>query len=665
MPEPVDVPIDAITGRPGDPVAALSALVDFLRPRRGDDDAAPARRFSALLDLLEHDASRASALRAQVQALLSTRQLVGFFADSGVLPLTGFFTELGRIVTDHLLPALPDEQDLRGVLRQVFHERGDWRWLEQLPAEQSARLWWVLSRSADPGELPLHHALDQMLEAVLVLGYRIGGLDVAGEFGTLGSEFASFSARFRGLAGAAQRFVDSQRSTTPEDSKELEVLAAQCAEVLQRAHRTALRRGTSLRMTYTLRRTEQSLQRLLDLAQLIDVARDAAHSAHLGVRMQMLQRWSALVHEALAAESQRRSLSTHLYGGLSMLALRVTDNAAKTGEHYIADTRSAYFGMWRSAMGAGLIIGAMALLKVFAGKVDASPAGQALMYSLIYGGGFVVIYMLHLTVATKQPAMTAQTIAGYLGQAQKGRVADIDRVVDLIAGVVRSQFAAILGNVVVAFPTAMALCVGWAWMFGHAPVDPAKGAVMLADLDIGSWALAHAALAGVFLFLSGVLSGYFDNKASYARIGERIWRLRWLSRLLGSTRASAVGDYVEQHLGGLMGNFLFGCMLGTAGTVGLILGLPIDIRHIAFSSANVGYAWAAFDFALPWQTLAWAVLGVALIGLTNLTVSFALALWMALRARGITRAPVGEMLRRLWLRFRQAPASFFTSSGLP
>ena len=74
---------------------------------------------------------------------------------------------------------------------------------------------------------------------------------------------------------------------------------------------------------------------------------------------------------------------------------------------------------------------------------------------------------------------------------------------------------------------------------------------------------------------------------------------------------------------------------------------------------------AAFDFALPWQTLAWAVLGVALIGLTNLTVSFALALWMALRARGITRAPVGEMLRRLWLRFRQAPASFFTSSGLP
>ncbi|MCK7497160.1 MAG: site-specific recombinase [Comamonadaceae bacterium] len=42
--------------------------------------------------------------------------------------------------------------------------------------------------------------------------------------------------------------------------------------------------------------------------------------------------------------------------------------------------------------------------------------------------------------------------------------------------------------------------------------------------------MPHAAIAGVFLFLSGLISGYFDNKASYARIGERVARLRWLRR---------------------------------------------------------------------------------------------------------------------------------------
>jgi hypothetical protein len=38
---------------------------------------------------------------------------------------------------------------------------------------------------------------------------------------------------------------------------------------------------------------------------------------------------------------------------------------------------------------------------------------------------------------------------------------------------------------------------------------------------------------------------------------------------------------------------------------------------------------------------------------------------MALRARGISRAPIGEMLRRLGRRFRSSPASFFSARGLP
>ena len=83
---------------------------------------------------------------------------------------------------------------------------------------------------------------------------------------------------------------------------------------------------------------------------------------------------------------------------------------------------------------------------------------------------------------------------------------------------------------------------------------------------------------------------YFDNQAAYANIGQRIGRLRWLQLLLGKQRAARAGCYVGDHLGGIMGNFLFGCMLGSTGVIGKMLGLPLDIRHIAFASANVGYA---------------------------------------------------------------------------
>jgi site-specific recombinase len=287
-----------------------------------------------------------------------------------------------------------------------------------------------------------------------------------------------------------------------------------------------------------------------------------------------------------------------------------------------------------------------------------------MLYSLDYGLGFVLIYMLRFTVATKQPAMTAQTIAGYLGDAQSGRVGDLERVVDLIAAVSRSQLAAVLGNVLVALPTAIGLSLLLEQVRGVPTIDLGKGARLLDELNIAGWALPHAALAGVFLFLAGVLSGYFDNLATYARMQVRVARLPWLVSVAGSQRAERIGAYVEEHLGGLMGNFLFGCMLGSAGVIGTILGLPIDIRHVAFAAANLGYALVAFGFALPWQTAAWAALGVAMIGLTNLTVSFALALWMALRARGVALTQSRELAGRIWHRFRSAPSSFVSARGL-
>ena len=106
-----------------------------------------------------------------------------------------------------------------------------------------------------------------------------------------------------------------------------------------------------------------------------------------------------------------------------------------------------------------------------------------------------------------------------------------------------------------------------------------------------------------------------------------------MRRLTGKERALRFGNYLQAHMGGIMGNFLFGCMLGSTGVIGTILGLPLDIRHIAFSSANLGYALVGFDFALPLRAVLWATLGIAAIGLTNLAVRFALALPTALFAR--------------------------------
>ncbi|RLJ62664.1 hypothetical protein [Sulfurisoma sediminicola] len=648
-----------------DPDRALDlfvALFDAVRPRRSRNLESALANYVFVVEHFEADRALAKAAHGQLQILLTSRRLLRFFADSGILPATGFFSELGRIVSSRLLPEVPDDSDFRGCLHRIFHRPDDWLWLQAIPPELTQRFWRSLA-PASPAELAefkpaFQYVTGEILDALLVLAYRIGALGSEPELDRLGPSFARHTVRFHATAAAAQYFADAWRrhQVEPRDLegeiKDLEVMLDQSREALDDAHRIALRRGTSLHLTYVLQRSRQTLDRIEQLSRLLGDAGGAGREA--GV----LAAWSTVARDALRMDSRRNSPTHHIRSGIEMLALRVTDNAAKTGEHYIAETPAQYAGMWRAAAGAGVIIAAMALLKIFSSKLDLAPAGYALLYSLDYGLGFVVIYMLHLTVATKQPAMTAQTIAGYLGSASQGRVAELDRVVELVAAVTRSQLAAILGNVMLAMPAALLIAYALNRAAGSPIIDPGKAAHLLDDLDPLGWAIPHAAVAGVFLFLSGLISGYFDNKASYAQIGARVARLRWLRAMFGSDRAEAAGSYLENHLGGLMGNFLFGCMLGSTGTIGQILGLPVDIRHIAFASANLGYAWQAFDYALPLRTLLWAGLGVALIGFTNLAVSFALALWMALRARGVEFTQTRELLRRLWLLFKSRPALF-------
>jgi len=104
----------------------------------------------------------------------------------------------------------------------------------------------------------------------------------------------------------------------------------------------------------------------------------------------------------------------------------------------------------RSAMGAGVIIALMAMNKIFLGKQNAAPLTEAILFSLNYGLGFILIHILHFTVATKQPAMTAAAIAATIDSASDSKSKEMDNLVAMIANTMRSQFIAIFGNVVIA-----------------------------------------------------------------------------------------------------------------------------------------------------------------------------------------------------------------------
>jgi site-specific recombinase len=641
-----------------DPLPLLVGLVDAMRPRPIHDTEAAQRNYAGALAVMRERADVREAMRTQFLRFFATRKLTSFFTDAGILPSTGFFPELARRISHRILPEAPDERSMRDCVRLVYHHPEDHVWLRAIPPEMSREFWRLLDLTRRDERAPVGKGLKELLDAVQILSHRVSAMGIEPELLRVYPELDSFESPFLAQTDEVHRYVLAYRAQLDDpaapayDAKQLYVLLDQCRDILKRARRTAAREGTSLRLTYLLYRLAQSLDRIEVLVRLLS-ARDETTPDQA-----VLAVWTDFFRGAVRAEAQRNSPGRHVSRMMSLLALRVTDNAGRTGEHYITTDWAGYREMWRSAMGAGFIIAFMALLKIYASKLGLAPLNQAFVFSMNYALGFVLIHMLHFTIATKQPAMTAATIAAAVSDSQSR--GDLGRLADLVVDLLRSQFAAILGNVLVAFPTALGLAYAISWLTGHPFLDAAKAYHLLHELDpIHSLAVPHAAIAGVCLFLAGLISGYFDNRAVYERIPERIARLRWLRALAGDERARRAGDWVGENLGGLAGNFFFGIMLGSMGTLGLLVGLPLDIRHIAFASANFAYALVALDFALPWQEFLWGALGVALIGLTNLAVSFALALWVALKARDTAFGRTRELLGLLARRFAAAPARFF------
>ena len=373
-------------------------------------------------------------------------------------------------------------------------------------------------------------------------------------------------------------------------------------------------------------------------------------------RKQVLLTGFRLFKELVYADNRKYSINQLIETNTHLLTMQITEHAGRSGEHYVAGNRREWLEMFHSASGAGFIVGFMAMVKILTSQLPLAPFGFAFLYSLNYSFGFMLVHVLHFTIATKQPAMTAALIAKSLDKNKK----NLEDLCELVVQVMRTQFIAILGNVMLAMPTAYAIAWTWYGLFGHHMVNPVKANHLLEEINpLASLSLFHAAIAGVCLFLSGLISGYYDNKSNYSHIPQRLMQISTMSRWFGPSRWQRITDYIGDNLGALTGNFFFGVMLGSIGQIGVFLGLPIDIRHITFSSANFVFALVGLDQHLSWQVWAISLLGIALIGIVNLSVSFSLALLVAMRSRQVSFEQTRELAWLLWRRFTTRGRDFF------
>ncbi|MES2105581.1 MAG: site-specific recombinase [Pseudomonadota bacterium] len=633
-------------------IALLRELVARIRPSKSHDTVGATDNIRALCYVLEQHPAWAEGLRDYIANVIVTRKLLHLLTDTGITQNQGFWGAAWHRLAEKWLPPLINDDYLKDVFGLLFDREDDHRWVGAVSDSAWAGLFGALGFRVNQLRPAYAAVTQEVLGAIQVLSYRITAIGLESELVRNHPDIERFESPFLRQNDEINAYVAKygawlvDRETEREDGLHVEVLLTQCEEIVVKIRRSAATQGVSVSLTRLLLRLTQSIQRLRMLLDLLD-SKSSDDAMLISVRC---------LKELVVADNHKSSLSDLVSTNTELLSLQMTERAGRSGEHYVTNNRSEWVEMLRSALGAGFIVGFMATIKILFSKLLLAPFGYALLFSLNYSFGFMLIHVLHFTVATKQPAMTAALIAKSIDEGRE----KLQELVELVVRVLRSQFIAIIGNIALAIPTAYAIAWAWYGIYGSHLVTPDKARHLLEDIDpIYSLALPHAAIAGVCLFLSGLISGYYDNKASYGNIPARLRQLKWLKKLLGEHRLNRVTEYIGNNLGALAGNFFFGVMLGTIGQLGAFFGLPIDIRHITFSSANFAFALVGLDHHISWQLAVYSLSGIMLIGMVNLGVSFSLALLVALRSRRVSFGRGGKLAWMIFKRFRTGTRDFF------
>ena len=597
-----------------------------------------------LIKILKKNKTLTQNLASQLCRWLCSMRLYPLLISNGILSRDGFRREFRSRLYEKFNPSVPDVKDLRDIFFLLFNDKNDVGWLNSVPLHYWGSIFKLLNRYASEAERERvdAHLRAEGLFAIKMLSIWIAAEEMQPELMRLDPSLIEADSPFVALQKEVTQWIDARRRNELFDDGHLQVMFAQSKALIDRLKKKGAAMGSSMEVAYLLERLEQTLDRL---AMLMEVF---ASNRFLPRRILLLTRNLAI------ASANKHSVSALWKQSVSMLSRSITQNTSDHGEHYITRNKSEYLSMFYSAAGGGVLIALMALFKIYLGSVIDDKVLKGIVEGLNYGIGFTLIFMLHLTVATKQPAMTAARFADFVGKNPQGRAVNM-KLAQLLIDVFRSQSIAVIGNVAVAIGIASLVAYGYQYFEGKPLLVQAQIAYQLHSIDPLGETLWFAAIAGVWLFCAGLISGYIDNRCNYLNLRVRLQHHPLLVKIMSEHKRLVFANYMHNNYGSIVGNLTFGMLLGLTSVVGYLLNLPLDIRHIAFSSANVGYVVTSgnLSWVIFWQSIGF----VLLIGVVNLAVSFSLTLSLALRSLGATVDSWKNIAKCIWQILKQKPLS--------
>ena len=614
----------------------------------------PVLRLKHLLNVLERNPEHRADVALLLQRFWQGVDVAALFADFGFSPRTHFAGELLQRLRLKLLPQTPVTTDLGELFGLLFPHPGDALWLEALDDTTLQRLLALNAAQTLPWNVQSQTQRQvqwqtPLLNAIMFLSSAVRASGFSSSLRQRMSADLLVDAPFMQLARVAEAVCEQVREQTDpaelmRNAQYLRALLDACRQCAASVHDHLEEHGVSINVVFEVDQLRERTHRIEQLLTCV-LSTAPAHDMTL------------LLADLVRTAAERRSVRALFSQHYSLLARKVAERSAETGEHYITRDRAEYAQMLRAAAGGGAVIAGTTLMKFALGALGVSAFWAGFLAGLNYAGSFVLVHVLHWTVATKQPAMTAPAMANKLGNLTDD--AAVESFVDEVTHLIRSQVAGIVGNLAAVIP--IVLAVQWASraLLGSPVVGAADAEHVLHSLTLLGPTALFAAFTGVLLFASSLIAGWVENWFVWNRLDSAIaWNPNIVARL-GAARAQRWAAYWRANISGYASNISLGFLLGLVPAVATFVGLPLEVRHVTLATGQLAAAvgaqgWVIFQQSAFW----WCVASIPVIAVLNLGVSFFLAFKVALRSRGIRLADRGRIYRAIRRRVVTQPASF-------
>lgn len=640
-----------------DPTAGLAErhvwlidLADWVRGDRATAQAA-AGRVALLLDAIAARPELGERVRAWWQVFTSTVDLTALLADHGFAPRSAFLSELSDRLRRKILPGTPETTDASALFRLVLPSAFDARWIALLDDATLARIGALMADADDASNAGPPRWRRTVMDAITYCTSQLVATGFSPELRLRMSDPVRAARPFHALLSELDT-LDDELLRQPPDTAALQAIFLSFRERLEACRAGASTvyahledHGISVGLVFRLR---QLRERVLRIRELLDclIAPNPGPSV------------ARLVGRLVEAGDERNSIRALIASNSSLLAAKVTERSAETGAHYITRDRAAYARMVRQAAGGGALTAVTVLLKFAILALGLSAFWGGFWSGLMYAASFVSIQLLHLTLATKQPAMTAPAMAAKLRNLKEDRA--VDAFVDEVTHLVRSQVAAVLGNVLVVVPAVLALAGLVRLATGAPMLSAGYAAATLHSLSLTGPTLLYAAFTGVLLFSASIVAGWVENAFVLHRLDSAMRYNPRIGAVLGAARAHRWASFMRTHISGFASNIALGLMLGLVPAFAAFFGLGLDVRHVTLSAGQIAAAVASLGWPVLQQpALWWAAAAIPAIGALNVSVSFYFAFRLALRAHSVSAPDRARIRAAIWARWRSQPIRFF------